>query len=97
MTAQGKWKITIKTPLGDKEGMLNLAVDGTSLSGSLFHAEHFAAINNGKIDGNKLEWSAKITKPVRMTIKFAATVEGDRIQGKAKYLLGSASFSGSRI
>ena len=78
MTAQGKWKITIKTPLGDKEGMLNLAVDG-------------------KIDGNKLEWSAKITKPVRMTIKFAATVEGDRIQGKAKYLLGSASFSGSRI
>ena len=53
MTAQGKWKIMIKTPLGDKEGLLDLAVDGTSLSGSVSHAEHFAAIDNGKIHGNK--------------------------------------------
>jgi hypothetical protein len=33
---------------------------------------------------------------MRLTVRFTATVEGDRIEGRAKYLLGSAAFSGSR-
>jgi hypothetical protein len=37
-----------------------------------------------------------ITKPMRMTIKFTATVEADRISGAAKHLLGRATFSGTR-
>jgi hypothetical protein len=96
MTAHGKWKITLKTPVGDKEGLLDLSADGTTLSGSLSHAEHFAVISKGKILGNQLEWSAQLATPVRMTVKFTATVEKDRITGKVKYFLGSASFFGSR-
>ncbi len=97
MSAQGKWNITIKTPMGDKMGVLDLVVDGATLSGSLSDADHFAVISNGKIEGNKLEWSAKVTKPMRMSFKFTATVDADRIQGSAKHLFGSASFHGSRV
>jgi hypothetical protein len=96
MTVQGKWNITIKTPIGDRTGVLDLKVDGTTLSGSLSDAEHFAAISHGKIEGNKLEWSAKLTKPMRMTFKFTATVEADRIEGSAKHLLGNVTFHGNR-
>ena len=96
MTVQGKWNITIKTPMGDKTGVLDLAVDGSTLSGSLSNADHFAAISDGKVEGNKIQWSAKLTQPMRMTVKFTATVEADRIEGKAKHLLGSASFHGRR-
>jgi hypothetical protein len=93
---QGKWNITIKTPMGDKSGVLELKTDGTALTGSLSDGDHYAAISDGKVVGNKLSWSAKITKPMRMNFKFTATVEEDRISGAAKHLLGSATFNGTR-
>ncbi len=94
---QGKWNITIKTPMGDKSGILELKTDGAVLTGSLSDADHFATIADGKVAGNRLSWSAKITKPTRMNFKFTATVDADRISGAAKHLLGSATFSGTRI
>jgi hypothetical protein len=93
---QGKWNITIKTPMGDKSGVLDLKTEGTALTGSLFNSEYQASISDGRVDGNKLSWSAKIMKPMRMTIKFTATVEADRISGAAKHLLGKATFTGTR-
>ncbi len=92
----GKWHITLQTPLGDKAGVLELKVDGKKLTGSLSDAEHFAAISDGRIDGDRLSWTAQITKPMRMTFKFNALVEADRISGSARHLLGSATFSGTR-
>jgi hypothetical protein len=93
---QGKWNITIKTPMGDKLGVLDLKTEGTMLTGSLSDAEHYAVISDGKVEGNKLSWSAKITKPMRMSFKFTATVDADRISGAAKHLLGKATFTGTR-
>ncbi len=93
---QGRWNITINTPMGDKSGVLELKTDGTKLTGSLSDAEHHVAISDGKVDGNHLSWSAKIVKPMRMSFKFTATVEADRISGAAKHLLGKATFSGTR-
>jgi hypothetical protein len=93
---QGKWNITIKTPMGDKSGVLDLKIEGSALTGSMSDADHYAAISDGKVQGNQLSWSAKITKPMRMTLKFTATVEADRISGSAKHLLGKATFMGTR-
>jgi hypothetical protein len=93
---QGKWNITIRTPMGDKSGVLDLKTEGTALTGSLSDGDHYAAISDGKVDGNRLSWSAKITKPMRMSFKFTATVEADRISGAAKHLLGKATFTGTR-
>jgi hypothetical protein len=93
---EGKWNITIKTPMGDKPGVLELKTEGTVLTGSLSDGEHHAAISDGKVQGNKLKWTAKITTPMRMSFKFTATVEADRISGAAKHLLGKATFTGSR-
>jgi len=93
----GKWNVTIKTPAGDKSGVLELKTEGTTLTGAISGPDHFAEINDGKVDGNQLSWSAKITKPMRLSLKFTATVEADRISGAAKHLLGKATFTGTRI
>jgi hypothetical protein len=93
---QGRWNITIKTPMGEKSGVLDLKTEGTALTGSLSNDEYQAAISDGKVDGNKLTWSAKITQPMRLSFKFTATVEADRISGTAKHLLGKATFTGTR-
>jgi hypothetical protein len=93
---QGRWNITIKTPMGDKSGVLDLKIEGSVLTGSMSDADHYAAISDGKVQGNQLSWSAKMTKPMRMSLKFTATVEADRISGAAKHLLGKATFTGTR-
>ena len=93
---QGKWNITIKTPMGDKAGVLDLQTEGTVLRGTMSDADHHAVISDGKVDGNKLSWSAQLTKPMRMNFKFTAVVEADRISGAAKHLLGKATFTGTR-
>jgi hypothetical protein len=92
---RSKWNITIKTPLGEKSGVLELHVEGKNLTGSLSDADHHVAISDGKIEGNRLSWQAKISKPMRLSFKFTATVDGDRISGTARHLLGSATFSGT--
>jgi hypothetical protein len=94
---QGKWNITINTPLGARSGVLELLVSGKTLTGSLSDAEHHIAISDGKIEGNQLSWQAKISKPMRLSLKFNAIVEEDRISGAARHMLGSATFSGTRV
>jgi hypothetical protein len=93
---QGKWNVTINTPMGDRTGVLELHVQGNSLTGSLSDGEHLVAITEGKVAGNNLQWQAKITKPMRLTFKFTAAIEGDRISGSARHMLGTATFSGTR-
>ena len=89
--------MTINTPIGVKSGVLELLVSGNTLTGSLSDADHYVAISDGKVEGNRLSWQAKITKPMRLSLKFTATVDEDRISGTARHMLGTASFSGTRI
>ena len=93
---QGKWNITINTPMGEKSGVLELHVSGKTLTGSLSDADHHVAITDGRIEGDKLSWRAKITKPMRLSFKFTAIVDEDRISGAARHMLGTATFSGTR-
>ncbi len=92
----GKWNITLKTPMGDRSGVLELQTDGSALTGSMSDAEHQAAISDGRVSGNQLSWSARITQPMNMKFKFSAVVDADRISGTAKHFLGKASFTGTR-
>lgn len=94
---QGKWKITIHTPMGEKSGVLELLVNGKTLTGSLSDADHHVAISDGKVEGDRLSWKAKITQPMRLSFKFTAIVEADRISGTARHMLGTATFSGTRV
>jgi len=96
MTAHGKWNVTIQTPFGDKSGVLDLVVDGDRITGSLSDSEYFAPITDGRVEGNELKWSAKITKPMRLSFRFSAVVDTDSIRGEAKHLFGIARFIGRR-
>jgi hypothetical protein len=85
---QGRWQISITTPMGEKSGVLDRSVSGDTLTGSLSDGEHHVAISDGKVSGNELRWSAKITKPMRMSFKFTAIVEENRISGTARQCWG---------
>ena len=96
-SAQGNWNVTIDTPAGERSGVLELCADGGRLTGFMTDGKHRVPLADGRIDGNQLHWSAQISKPMSMNLKFTATVEGDEIRGVAKHFLGKARFSGRRL
>ena len=95
--AQGRWRVTIDTPMGVRSGVLELTIEGDRLSGSLSDGEHHVPLSDGRVRGDELTWSAKVQKPMRLSFKFTARVLGDRIEGVARHMLGSAKFTGERV
>ena len=61
MAIDGKWEITINSPLGAQKATLDLKADGGTLNGTQTAMQGTQALANGKIDGNNLAWSASIT------------------------------------
>jgi hypothetical protein len=97
MAVDGKWEITINSPLGAQKAKLDFTASGNALNGTQ-HAQGVSQpLANGKVDGNAVSWSANITSPMPMTLEFSGTVEGDAIKGNVKAgSFGSFPFSGGR-
>lgn len=96
MAVDGKWNIVIKTPMGDQNGALTLKQDGDALTGAMDGASGNAPIENGKVEGEKLSWHAKVTTPMPITLEFEGTIEGDAISGNVKLgAFGTSTFSGT--
>lgn len=98
MAADGKWQLTINTPLGAQQSMLNISTSGASLSGTQSAASgDEKPIEEGKISGDQISWKASITKPMAMTLEFSATVQGDAMTGSVKLgMFGTQPFRGVR-
>jgi hypothetical protein len=97
MAVDGKWEITINSPMGAQKATLDLKADGGTLTGSQQAAQGSGPLENGKVNGNELSWSAKITSPMPMTLDFTGTVDGDKLSGSVKAgSFGSFPFTGSR-
>lgn len=98
MAADGKWEITINSPMGAVKATLDLKTDGTTLTGTQEAAQGSGPLENGKADGDNLSWSAKISSPMPMTLDFTGTVAGDTLSGSVKAgSFGSFPFNGTRL
>jgi hypothetical protein len=98
MAVDGKWEIVINSPLGAQKAQIELAANGATLTGSQQAAQGSGPLENGKVDGNNVSWSAKITSPMPMTLDFTGTVDGDKLSGSVKAgSFGSFPFTGTRV
>jgi hypothetical protein len=98
MAVDGKWEIVINSPMGAQKATLDLATSGATLTGTQQAAQGSGPLENGKVDGNNLSWSAKISSPMPLTLDFTGTVDGDKLSGSVKAgAFGSFPFTGSRV
>jgi len=98
MAVDGKWEITINSPMGAQKAALDLKNEGGALTGTQTAQGSSQALANGKVDGDNLSWSANITSPMPMTLEFTGKVEGDKLSGSVKAgAFGSFPFSGGRV
>jgi hypothetical protein len=97
MAIDGKWEITINSPMGAQKARLELTASGNSLTGTQHAQGASQPLANGKVDGNNVSWSANITSPMPMTLEFSGSVDGDSLKGSVKAgAFGSFPFTGAR-
>lgn len=97
MSVAGTYECITKTPMGDQKSDVTIKVDGDTFTGSNVGAMGSMDLEDGKLDGNTLTWSMKMTVPMPMTLEGTATVEGDVLTGSVKAgAFGTFPMTGTR-
>lgn len=92
----GEWQITMSTPMGPQEMTAHFPSEGASVSGELV-SEQGSQGFAGTLDGNRIRFDLAVEKPMKLTLKYDITIEGDELTGKAKMgMFGSAKLKGTR-
>ncbi len=80
----GSWNATLSTPIGTMHVVFDITeVDGV-LGGVATSDAESVDILDAVADGDRLTWTQKVTTPMKLTLKFDVTVEGDRMTGGYK-------------
>ena len=93
----GTWDTVVKSPLGDQKSTLTVKSDGSTFTGTNAGAMGSVDIDDGKVDGNTISWTMKMTVPMPMTLDCTATIDGDTITGSVGAgAFGSFPMTGTR-
>jgi hypothetical protein len=93
MSATGAWRLTMNTPFGVQTPLLK--IDGAS--GALESDRGSAALEDLKIDGDKISFSSKVPTPMgEFPVSFEAEISGDSLAGNYETMMGSTPFTGVR-
>jgi hypothetical protein len=97
MSVDGTWNITLQTPMGTQTSTIELASDGSGLTGTQSGNNESGPIYDGHVEGDTASWKVNITRPMPLTVSFSATVDGDSISGTAKAgMFPKSTFVGTR-
>ena len=97
MAVDGNWKITMSTPMGDRQAALTLQSSGGTLTGTQSADGDSGEIFDGTVNGNDVAWKLSITNPMPLTLSYTGKVSGDSISGEMGIgPMGSFPFTGSR-
>ncbi|MET3697779.1 DJ-1/PfpI family protein [Bacillus oleivorans] len=95
---QGKWDTIISTPIGKLSVLFDLSSKDGRIVGAARQGEEIVPLENPELEGNQLKWSMKVTKPMRLTLKFNVWIDGNNIYGEAKAgMLPASKLMGHRI
>lgn len=84
MSFQGRWNVTITTPIGKQHVELQLTDREGQVSGSATQGAETVPLLDPHRDGDRLRWTQHVTRPMKLTISFDVTRDGDTLAGAAK-------------
>lgn len=95
---EGNWDTTIATPVGKMQVKLSITTRGGLIQGMATQGDETVEMMNPLLENNKLTWSLRITKPMRLNLKFEVSAKGDSLTGTAKAgILPASKLTGNRI
>ena len=98
MNVDGKWNTSISTPIGKIAALIDIVFKDGRIEGTAKQGEEIVPLENPVLDGNQLKWILKVSKPMRLTLKFSVSVEGNKMYGEAKAgMLPASKLTGYRM
>jgi hypothetical protein len=89
----GKWTITVNTPFGQEQYMLNIETANSVFCGSMSHEKGSVPFNNATFHHNTFHCSAETEYPIEATVSLTADlIEDNKITGTievGQYLITS--------
>lgn len=93
----GTWNVTVATPFGDQDLVIDLKVDGEDVSGRATHPSGTFPFDGGRYRKDEVVFEVSLEAPVKADLKVTLKAEGDTISGRAKAgLMPSFTVSGTR-
>jgi cytochrome P450 len=93
----GTWAMVVEGPTGPQPNTLEIRHDNGQLSGVQTGDGVATPVEEIKLANGEISWTNKISKPLKMTLTFSGTVEGDSMTGKVKAgFIGKFPFSGKK-
>lgn len=80
----GSWNVIIATPIGNMAVVFDITEQEGAIHGTASSDAETVDFLDAVADGNRLTWSQVVTTPMRLTLKFDVTVEGDTMTGTSK-------------
>lgn len=95
---EGDWDATIVTPVGKLQVKLSISTSKHMIQGTATQGDETVEFLNPVFQDNRLIWSLRITKPMRLNLKFEVTANGNHMTGIAKAgILPASKLTGKRI
>ena len=96
-TFAGTWDVTIDTPIGTLAVVFDITEENGAIQGIARSDDETVDFLDPVADGNQLTWTQEVTTPMRLTLKFEVTVEGDTMAGTSKApMIPASKVSGTR-
>ncbi|MGX7744986.1 hypothetical protein [Rhodopseudomonas parapalustris] len=97
MAVDGNWKLTMSTPMGERQADLTLKADGGTLTGTQSADGDAGDIFDGTVNGDDVAWKLSITNPMPLTLSYTGKVSGDSMSGEMGIgPMGSFPFTGAK-
>jgi len=94
----GDWDTTIATPVGKLEVKLSISTRNGMIQGQATQGDETVEFITPVLQDNKLTWSLRITKPMRLNLKFEVAVSGNQMIGIARAgILPASKLTGKRV
>ncbi|WP_214625923.1 DJ-1/PfpI family protein [Paenibacillus agaridevorans] len=94
----GNWETFIATPVGKMPVLLSIVIRDGDLQGTATQGDETVELIHPDWQNDRLSWSLRVTKPMRLNLKFEVAVNGDVMTGIAKAgILPASKVTGKRV
>ncbi len=83
-TFAGLWDVSLATPIGTMAVVLEISDQDGGIRGTAANADETVDFIDPIAEGNRLTWTQDVTTPMKLTLKFDVTVDGDAMTGGAR-------------
>jgi hypothetical protein len=83
-TFAGSWDVTIDTPIGQIAVVFDITDHDGAIQGTARSDAETVEFVEAVAEGDRLTWTQAVTVPMKLTLKFDVTVDGDTMTGTSK-------------